>query len=464
MIRRMLCAVLGLALRVFFRRIEIAGAERVPREGAVIFVVNHPNGLVDPVFVLCHAPRAVSFLAKAPLFKIPVVGFLARSLDAIPVYRKQDEGADTSQNRETFARSRELLKRGGTIAICPEGVSHNDTKLRPLKSGAARIALGVVAEDPTLDLKIIPAGLYYTSKTAFRSAALLYFGEPLPVPAVALDSDGEPPRAAVNALSSQIAAALADVTLNAEHEQALHIIARAERIFSAAAENGASNPASLARELELRRRFVDGYAFHFERSPARLAELDARLHRYEEELREAGIDEDDLSAPRASASMIARYFLTRVVPTLCLFPLAWAGVLIHFPAYKLNSFLATEFAQENDDVVSTFKIIGALLLFPLTWIVLALASWWLAGWPLAVLSLVVAPLAGFVAVCFFERLDTFVGGARALLFYVRRRQFFKQLLVERRRLREEIIALGEEAARAQALTVDISEAQAGQPV
>src|SRR5918993_906622 len=123
MFRRVLVAVLRVALRVFFRRIEVVGRRRVPREGAVLFVVNHPNALVDPVFVLCHAPRRVSFLAKDPLFRMPVISRLVRALEATPVYRRHDEGADTSRNRETFALARALLRRGGTIAICPEGVS-----------------------------------------------------------------------------------------------------------------------------------------------------------------------------------------------------------------------------------------------------------------------------------------------------------------------------------------------------
>ncbi|HYO92138.1 MAG TPA: 1-acyl-sn-glycerol-3-phosphate acyltransferase, partial [Pyrinomonadaceae bacterium] len=68
MTRRIITAVLRLALRVFFRHIEVAGLGRVPLDRPVIFVLNHPNGLVDPVFLLCLAPRRVSFLAKAPLF------------------------------------------------------------------------------------------------------------------------------------------------------------------------------------------------------------------------------------------------------------------------------------------------------------------------------------------------------------------------------------------------------------
>ena len=63
--RTLLTPLLRLVLRIFFRRIEVTGAERVPSEGPVIFVLNHPNGLIDPACLLCLAPRRVSFLAKA---------------------------------------------------------------------------------------------------------------------------------------------------------------------------------------------------------------------------------------------------------------------------------------------------------------------------------------------------------------------------------------------------------------
>ena len=444
MIRRVIVAVLRLALRVFFRHIEVRGLARVPRRGAAVFVLNHPNALVDPAFVLCHAPRRVSFLAKAPIFELPLLGRLARALDAIPVYRRQEEGADTAHNRETFERARELLRRGGTIAVCPEGVSHSDTKLKPLKTGTARIALGVLGRDPALDLRIVPAGLYYTAKTAFRSSALLHFGEPLKVEPAPLDETGEPPREAVQHLSARIAAALREVTLNAEHEQALDVIVRAERIFSAD-ERAAP---SLARQLELRRRFLSAYAYHFTHSPARLAALETRLSRYEAELRQAGLDPEDLYASRATRAGVARHLFTRVLPVVCFAPLALAGLVVHYPAYRLAGFFATTFARESDDVVSTIKIIAALLLFPLTWAALAVLLFQLVGWPGAAAALAVAPLAGYVAVRFCEELDQFAGGARALLYFTTRRRFFRQLLVERRRLREEMVRLGEEAARA----------------
>ena len=124
MIRRVIVALVRLALRIYFQRIEVTGVEHVPLDTPVIFVLNHPNALVDPVFLLCLAPRDVSFLAKAPLFRMPVIGYLVKQLDSLPVYRHQDEGADVTKNQETFIAARKLLARGGTIGICPEGVSH----------------------------------------------------------------------------------------------------------------------------------------------------------------------------------------------------------------------------------------------------------------------------------------------------------------------------------------------------
>src|SRR5216117_2731339 len=140
--RSFLSSIFRLILRIFFRRVEIVGAEHVPDQGPLLLVLNHPNGLIDPAVLLCLAPRRVSLLAKAPLFRMPVIGWFCRAFEAIPVHRRQDAGSDPSQNRETFDATRAVLARGGAIAIFPEGTSHSDPKLRPLKTGAARIAFG----------------------------------------------------------------------------------------------------------------------------------------------------------------------------------------------------------------------------------------------------------------------------------------------------------------------------------
>ncbi|PYS85631.1 MAG: hypothetical protein DMF70_04180, partial [Acidobacteria bacterium] len=97
-------------------------------------------------------------------------------------------------------------------------------------------------------------------------------------------------------------------------------------------------------------------------------------------------------------------------------------------------------------VLSTFKIISAMLLFPLTWIVVALISWRLAGWLAAAASLILSPAFGFIAIRFFEKIEEFAGSFLALALFVMRRRSFLRLLAERAAIRREILALGDEAA------------------
>ncbi len=430
-------------MRIYFRRVEVVGVEHVPLDSPVIFVLNHPNALVDPAVLLCRAPRDVAFLAKAPLFRMPVLGYFVRAMDSLPVYRHQDEGEDVSKNQQTFVAARGLLARGLTIGICPEGVSHDEPRLRPIKTGAARIALGAVSTGEVVDLKIVPAGLYYTSKTKFRSSALLYFGNPIEVTAVKLEPDGNPPRAAVRELSSKVETALRSVILDAEHEEALQTITRAERIFSSGASPGEND--SLADELQLQQRFIRAYTVLRQHAPERLRKLEVRMSRFEEELDLAGVDPDDLSAPESTVSVF-KHLISRVVMFLLLLGPAVVGAVVHYPAYRLGGYLATRISKQYEDVISTVKILSAMLLFPITWMIVIAVSWRFLGWEWALIAAVVIPIAGYLAIKFFEGIDNFLGGMRALVFFLMRRRFFVRLLAERRAIRNEILALGEETA------------------
>ena len=440
MIRRLIVAIVRLALRIYFQRIEVTGLEHVPLETPVIFVLNHPNALVDPVFLLCLAPRRVSFLAKAPLFHMPVIGYLVKALDSLPVYRRQDEGQDVTKNQETFIAARKLLAKGGTIGICPEGVSHDEPGLRPIKTGAARISLAAVSTGEVSELRIVPAGLYYTSKTSFRSSALLYFGTPLNVTPVKLEPDGSPPRDAVRQLSNEIEQALRAVILDALHEEALQTIARAERIFSSGANDGDD---SLKDELRLQQRFVKAYSILEGRQPERLRRLEQRMIRFEEELNQAGVDAEELSAPSSTWNVFVAIVKRSLLFLLMLAPAA-LGTVAHYPAYRLGGYLATKLSRDSEDIISTVKIISAMLLFPLTWVILVVIGYALFGWWAAVLALLIVPVCGYVAIIFFEELDRSIAGIRVLTFFLVRRRFFVRLLAERKAIRNEIISLGKE--------------------
>jgi 1-acyl-sn-glycerol-3-phosphate acyltransferase len=459
LVQRLAHAVISVALRLFFRRIETSRAHLVPPSGALVFVLNHPNGLIDPGLVFAAMPRRISFLAKSTLFHLPAIGWLLRTVEALPLYRRVDDGADVSQNIRTFEACRGLLRRGRCIALFPEGVSHNATKLLPIKTGAARIALGAIslkdeggrrkaeADDEQQELhpsafilhpslKIVPVGLYYTSKTSFRSEALLRFGAPLEVCAVELDEGGEPPREAVLELSARIEEALRGVTLNVETEEELNVARKAERLFSSVYE-GLNMRVPLAERLDFLRRLS---AQMFARlSASEGAELRGRILRHEEELRRIGIAPENLQLSRHSAWHVFRHFLLRVGVILLLLPLTIVGALVHLPAYLACTLLARLYPTHGvDEIAPTVKILAAMLLMPLTWLVLcALAFVWI-DWRAALVALPLSILCGYVAMRSLEELYDMRGWFKAVLLIVRRRKLFLRLLIERRALQDEI--------------------------
>jgi glycerol-3-phosphate O-acyltransferase/dihydroxyacetone phosphate acyltransferase len=435
--RRFLTTMVAIITRVFFRRIEIAGAEHLVRSGGVIFAVNHPNALVDPIFLICFAPRPVSFLAKAPLFRYPLIGTFVRALDCIPVYRKHDPGVDTSRNAETFEKVRQILTSGGAIAIFPEGTTHSDSKLKSLKTGAARMALIAATTQP---VTVIPTGIYYSAKKAFRSSVLMSFGEPTVVQQSVLDAEGEPPAERVAALTRKIEESLNELTLQADSRAALSLVGRAERIFRSEGASGAT----LAAELELRRQLVAGYAVARERLPGEVAMVEAHIAQFESELRERGLTFEDLNRNHRVG---LRMHWTWPFVWFLLLPLAIAGAVIHWPLYRLIGFLSRKFSRGEEELVATMKMIGGLVFFPLLWIVLTLlATRWLPlRWALSLL--IVLPLTARAALMFSEQFDRLVGRLRAVGGALQGRSM-DTLLARRRAIRQEIIAIAEAMQRA----------------
>lgn len=440
--RALLVAFLRFSLRIFFRRVETAGLDRVPATGPLMLVLNHPNSLVDPVFVLCLAPRPVSFLAKAPLFRIPLVGALVRGVGSIPVERRQDPGADLSKNREMFAVVRAHLSQGGAVALFPEGTSHSDPRLKPMKTGAARIGLGVTAPSPLL---IQPVGLFYTDKRTFRSAALVYFGEPFAVQPEPLDPAGEPPPERVKELTDRIGRALGDVTLQADAYEAHDFVARTERILASARRERDDAPRpELAEEFAFRRRVLAGYNALKARDPDRLEGIRRRVLRYEDKLRGAGIDPWDVPVGRFSTGSVVLTTAVFLLRFLVLLPLGLPGLLLHYLPYRLVGVLSQRAVGKYDDILATAKAASAFIVFPLTWAVVAALAWQWAGAPAAAVALVLAPLSGYSALRLAELADRALGAARAVGLWLLGRRSFLHLQIERRVLREDILVIAAE--------------------
>lgn len=392
---RRLCEAL---VALYFPERSLANRELLPRSGRVILVANHPNGLLDPLVLRICTGIPARFLAKSTLFSNAFWRFAMGSFGAIPVFRKQDAapGEDTRDgNERTFALCREAIAAREPLALFPEGVSHADAHIHPLKTGAARIALSADEElGPVSEITVVPVGLEYESRSTFRSRVLAVVGQPIDVSAFREQYKSDP-RAAVAALTDEIAARLKALVVQASTRAVLDGVARV------AVWTG--DPA-LRDDLDARhdraQKLAEAFATIEANTPNQAEEIVREVREYDRILRALGVEDPwglEVGRVRLNKALVVAAWLFGMAP------LALVGALLSWAPYRLVGVLANRYTK-NEDVLGSVKLLGAMIFVGLTWIIeLAVALWLFGPWAALALALV-APLTGYVALRFDEEL------------------------------------------------------------
>ena len=397
-----------LGVRSYYR--VTVGGTPLPATGPVLIVANHNNSLVDPALAVVAAGRTVRFLTKAPLFDDKLIGWLIAAVGSVPVYRQQDDPTKLAQNLDSFRDVYAALADGHAVGIFPEGITHSASQLAPLKTGAARIAIGA-SQVIGRAFPIVAMGLVFRDRDRYRSAAHVIISDPLEWD----DLVGElTSRHAVRELTARIEARMRSVTLNLERWEDEPLVRTAEQVWRA--EFGANgDPAGQIARLKITTDALEairrGGVPHWH-------ETTAELKAHGRELEILGLTPGELKADvkvgEAVEWTVARVPLALVIPVSVV-----GGLFFWLPKWITTSIADRLTVAEGPESLVTHRVLVGAVVFLLWFVLVAAVVWEFAGFGWAFLALVVQPFWAFAA--------TAVGDRRQRAFAAVRRFFLRRL-------------------------------------
>lgn len=359
-----------LAIKLFYRRIEIHGYDTYPMSGPVMLAPNHQSAFMDALIPAVFAPRPIHFLVRADVFENKIASWFFHSLNMMPVYRQRDGISNLSKNEEVFEKCAEILRNDGTLLIFPEAGHQGVRRLRTLSKGFTRIVFEAV-EPPFQDLniQIVPLGINYSNYQDSQSRLIVSFGEPLSVGEYVAMKE-ENPAKAMSALRLEVQNRLEREIIHIEREDA-------ERAFDI--ELDRIWPFFLNRSHGYSQSFTSEHSFYKNReeSVQKIPQDDIyfkRIFIYDHEMRRFRL--------RAPFFFIKQkdpgYWVIQTILLVLFSPVFVLSWIVHAPGYFLIRAVLYRFVKDKQ-FHSSIKLLGGLVLLPLFMLVYLFVAITLTG-------------------------------------------------------------------------------------
>ncbi|KAI9284072.1 hypothetical protein BC943DRAFT_361418 [Umbelopsis sp. AD052] len=269
-----------------------------------------------------------------------------------------------------YERVNQKLSEGECITIFPEGGSHDRTELLPLKAGFAIMGLGAMANDPDIDVKIIPVGLNYFHPDQFRSRAVISYGVPITIPRTEVEkykSGGIQKHEAISNLIKVGQEALRTVTVNSPDYETLRVIQAARRLY-----RPVHHKLSISQVVDLNRRFMNGFSDYQDKPE--LQKLLQQVRDYNQTLLQFGIRDHQVERLNLTPLQATKLLVIRVFKLFSFAVLAIPSAVLNLPIIALCKYISHRKQKSalagssvkilGKDVVATWKIIVACFATP----------------------------------------------------------------------------------------------------
>lgn len=349
--------------RLYYRRITVVGAEKIPPDTPVIFAPNHQNALMDAFAVMFPIHKHVVFMARADIFKKPAISKILNALQILPIYRIRDGYGELGRNQEVFDKTVEVLKANMPLCILPEGNHEGLKRLRPLKKGIFRIAFQTEESNSfNLNLHIIPVGIDYSDYFNAGADLTVVYGTSIKVADYA-EQYRENEQKTLNTLINVLAENMRSVMIHIPEE---HYVLTSQ--ISEMYEPNVWNTCNVKRQpynkLTIRQFIVQKVTEAFTKHPEKAIELGEALNKYNTNLDKSGLTDCLLQQKPPHLLLL----LLDAVISIVLLPLQVYGMILNYIPFKLPLIAASK--MKDRQFKSSIQFGVGLFSFPIYYLII----------------------------------------------------------------------------------------------
>jgi 1-acyl-sn-glycerol-3-phosphate acyltransferase len=374
-----------------YRKILHVGKENIPQDGAIIFAPNHTNTLMDALVILAynHGPKV--FVARADIFKFPILAKIFTFMKIMPIMRQRDGYKAVKKNQDTIDRAVDVLKDKIPFCIFPEGTHQAKYSSLPLSKGILKIAFQAHEQMPEVPLYIVPVGIRYGDFFRFRSTVRMEFGKPINVGAFIAENDNLTPQEQMNSMRNLLAerlhATIFHIPNNEDYEATYEICNAVEPYEIAELLKDKSNQHmhSLEVQFQANNRTLKRIEAWKESDPEKtrkLLELGKEAYKIR---KKKGIDVESASVKKPLVSRIGRILLTLIT-----LPYTLPVSMLASPTAGICQFIFTKL--KDPAFRNSVRFVTNLVVWPLLVLIYAIIAFCLLPWQWAVVvTLLITP-------------------------------------------------------------------------
>jgi glycerol-3-phosphate O-acyltransferase/dihydroxyacetone phosphate acyltransferase len=434
----MLYSLLRILMRItssiFFKSITIRNKELVPESGPLMVLANHPSTFMDPIVIATILNRKVYFLAKGELFKSKFTKWLLPKFNMIPVYRKQDDPSLMNKNEKTFIKCYEHLENGGAILMFPEGISITERKLKPIKTGAARIVLGAEARnDFKLNTKIIHIGLNYENPHKFNRHLFVNINPAINASNYKKEYSKDSFKAAQD-LTDEITKELEKLVIDIEDKHTDELVKNIEVLYKykVSKDIGISED-DKSRDFIITKNIVETVNYYKVIEPKRVESMKNRLAIYFENLKKSGLSDGDILNNQKNDSFLLSN-LKALLTIIIGFPFYVYGLINNFLPFEIPGFLASKITK-SIEFRGAIGMVGGMFTFLIFHSVQIIIVWKLTHiqW-LTIAYAVSLPLSGLFTYWYYHTVLEIKNKWLLMMVFYKKSVFISNLITERENL------------------------------